>query len=157
MALRFSIPWFLAPQPMPSLGGGRRRYRPVITMRVVGPRAQETIQVIVDSAADDIVVATRVAHHVGVDLSSAVIRTSQGVGYSQPTPLYFAPVILELNDGKESCRWRAVVGFTPVPPRFAMFGVAGGLEYYRATFDIADRELLLDPKPSLPRTDDLMP
>jgi hypothetical protein len=76
MALEYTIPWFLAPTPMPSLDGGRRRYRPVITMRVVGPRGQETIQVTVDSASDDIVLSVRQAQRLGIDLSQAPVRTS---------------------------------------------------------------------------------
>src|SRR5437870_716797 len=100
MTLRFDVPWFLAPRPMPSLGGGRRRYRPVIWLTVVGPRAQQLTQVVVDTAADDIVLPARLAQQLGVDLSAAIPRTSLGVGLAQPTPLLFAPVILLLDDGQ---------------------------------------------------------
>jgi hypothetical protein len=43
----------------------------------------------------------------------------------------------------------------PVPSLgsgFLRFGIAGGLEHFRTTFDVVDREILLLPKPSLPAT-----
>jgi hypothetical protein len=43
-----------------------------------------------------------------------------------------------------------VTAFTPTPMRFALFGIAGGLEHFRTTLDVQSREIILLPKPSLP-------
>ncbi|MCI0459106.1 MAG: retroviral-like aspartic protease family protein [Gemmataceae bacterium] len=114
-------------------------------------------QALVDTGADDIVFPEIVAARTGIDLSAALPSSSRGAGANQPTPVLFAPVILLLDDGKEKFRWRAVVGFAPLRSKYGLFGIAGGLEYFRMTLDIADRELLLEAKPSLPVTQDAVP
>lgn len=157
MVLRFQVPWFLAPQPMPSLAGGQTRYRPVIPLTVDGPWVRQVIYVLVDSGADDIVLPLALASQIGVDLTPAVVRTAQGVGGGPPSTLWFAPLILELNDGRSMCRWHAVVAFTQAPMHYPMFGIAGGLEHFRMTLDIAAREVLLEPGPSLPAVSGAVP
>ncbi len=153
----FTVPWFHAKDPAPSLGGGTKRYKPIIGITVIGPRGPQLRQVLVDSGSDDVVFPENVAARIGVDLSVAVPGSSRVVGGGQPLPVLFAPVILLLDDGKEACRWRAVVGFAPLQTKYGLFGVAGGLEYFRMTLDVADKELLLVAKPSLPVTQDAVP
>jgi hypothetical protein len=126
-------------------------------MTVIGPAGQETRWVLVDSASDDVVFPVDLAIRIGVDLSAAPQRSAQGLGGAQPVSLLFAPVILLLSDQTETSRWRAVVGFTRTPLRFALLGIAGGLEHFRTTLDVGDREILLNAKPSLPVTQDPAP
>ncbi len=143
--------------PIPSLGGGTIRHKPVIPVTVIGPGGQEAPFALLDTGSDDIVFPAWLAGRIGVDLSGAAQRQAQGVGTVQPVALLYAPVILLLSDQIETCRWRAVVGFTHTPLRFPLLGIAGGLEHFRTTVDVADREILLFPKPSLPVTQDAVP
>jgi hypothetical protein len=155
--LLFTIPWFYAKTPAPALGGGKKRYKPIIGITVIGPRGGHFGQILVDSGSDDVVFPEQLAARLGVDLSTALPGASHGVGAGPPLPVLFAPVILLLDDGKESCRWRAIVGFAPLKSKYGLFGIAGGLEYFRTTLDIEDRELLMMAKPSLPVTQDAVP
>src|SRR5262249_14146196 len=136
---------------------GTKRYKPIIGVTVIGPRGQQLFQVLVDTGADDVIFPEAVAARVGVDLSIALPGSSQAVATSQPIPVLFAPVILRLDDGKETCRWRAVVGFAPLRSKYGLFGIAGGLQYFRTTLDVDAREFLLVPKLSLPVTQDPVP
>jgi hypothetical protein len=122
--LKFTLRAYRSPSPIPSLGGGTIRYKPVIPMTVIGPRSQETPFVLVDPGSDDIVFPAALAQRIGVDLSQAPHRQSQGVGTPQPVPVLYAPVILLLSDAVQTVRWRATVGFVSVVLRFSLFGIA---------------------------------
>jgi hypothetical protein len=112
--------------------------------------------ILVDTGADDVVFPQHLAAKIGVDLSVAQPGSSLVVG-GNALPVLFAPVILLMDNGKERFRWRAVVGFAPLTTQYGLFGIAGGLQYFRMTLDIEDRELHLTPKPSLPVTQDAVP
>jgi hypothetical protein len=157
MAVIFPIPTFPSPTPIASLGGARRRAKPLIGIHVVGPGGDTSDQVLVDPGADDVVFPLPLAATLGVNLSSAPQRQAGGVGAPASAPLLYATVILELRTAAKACRWRAVVAFTPAWMRFSLFGIAGGLQYFRTTFDFEALELTLDPKPSLPTTTDPLP
>jgi hypothetical protein len=129
----------------------------VIPITILGPQGQDTRDILVDTGSDDIVFPATVAVQIGIDLSKLSQRHAHGVGSQQPVGLLYAPVILELMDQTEVCRWRAVVGFTHATLRFPLFGIAGGLEHYRTTLDVPDRELIMIAKPSLPVTQDPIP
>lgn len=134
----------------PSLGGRMVRYKPVIALTVIGPSGQHSLEALVDSGADDVVLPAHAASAIGVSLSTAPSSHAQGLGGMQPVGLWYAPVILLLSDGAQTCRWRAVTAFTTTPMRFALFGIAGGLEHFRTTLDVQTREIILLPKASLP-------
>jgi hypothetical protein len=157
MALVFTLPWFKVKTPAPSLGGRTRRYKPIVPILVNGPRAQLLEQAVVDTGADDVVFPIAVASSIGIDLSVATPAYCKGIGSPQSVLVLFAPVILTLNDGKEQCRWYAVVGFTQVPLQFGLFGIAGGLEHFRTTLDVVDQQIIIEPKPTLPATQALAP
>jgi hypothetical protein len=155
--LRFSFPGFKTKSFPPSLGGRSIRYKPLVPITVIGALGQEARQILVDPGSDDVVFPLALASRIGVDLTHALPGQSRGVGSTQPISLLFAPVILLLDDGTERSRWRAVVGFTAAPLRFALLGIAGGIEYFRTTFDVDNQEILMVPQPSIPLTQDLIP
>ncbi|MCI0459108.1 MAG: hypothetical protein L0Z62_19295 [Gemmataceae bacterium] len=144
-------------KPVPSLGGARHRDKPVIPLEVIGPAGRAAPGAIVDSAADDVVFPFALAAQLGIDLSQAPPLHAPGVGSTQPSDLLYASVILELSDGKDSARWRAVVAFTKAHLRLPLFGVAGGIEHFRTILDVPKREVILDPHPTLPSTQDPVP
>jgi hypothetical protein len=45
-------------------------------------------------------------------------------------PLRFAEVELVLSDDTSTCRWRAVVAFSPVPFPYPILGNAGCLQFF---------------------------
>jgi hypothetical protein len=142
---------------VPSLGGATVRYKPVIPLTVIGPTGQVTRSALVDSGADDVVLPTDIAAHIGVDLSAALPGQAHSVAGPHPVGVFYAPVILLLSDQRETCRWRAVVAFTQAPLRLLLFGIAGGLEHFRTTLDVVDRDIILVAKPTLPATQDPVP
>jgi Aspartyl protease len=153
----FPIPGFQSKVPVPALLGQTVRYKPVIPITVTGPKNQEARQILVDTGADDIVFPEALAARLGVDLSSAIPGSGHGIGAAQPVPVLFAPVILQLSDQQETYRWRALVGFTKASLRFAILGIAGGLEHFLTTFDFASHEMLLIALNTLPTTQDAAP
>jgi len=154
--LKFSLRAYHSPSPIPSLAGSTIRYKPVIPMTIIGSRSQETQFVLIDPGSDDIVFPAALAQRIGVELLHAPKRYSQGVGAVHAVPVLYAPVILVVADSSETVRWRATVGFVSVPLRFALFGIAGGLQFFRMILD-GVRELELIPDPSLPATQDAVP
>jgi predicted aspartyl protease len=153
----FTVPGFASRTPVVSLGGRRVRYKAIIPIRVAGPVTEEICQILVDTGADDVVFPVDLASRLGVNLSSAPQRQAGGVGHRQAVSIAFAPVILQLEEGSEVFRWRAMVGFTAAPLRLPLLGIAGALEHFRTTLDVQARELLLIAHPSLPVTSDPVP
>ncbi len=154
--MKFLFRAYRSPSPIPSLAGGTIRYKPVIPMTIIGPRSQETPFVLVDPGSDDIVFPIALAHRLGVDLVQAPQRHSRGVGATQAVPVLYATVILVISDSVHTVRWRGMVGFVSVPLRFPLFGIAGGLQFFRTILD-GVRELELVPDASLPVTQDAVP
>jgi hypothetical protein len=65
--------------------------------------------------------------------------------------LRYAPVQLELSDGRQNCRWNATVAFAKIPMRIAVFGIAGGLEYFITRIDFAQMDIEMIPQSGLPK------
>ena len=155
--MKFTLRTYRSSTPIPSLRGSTARSKPIIPMTVIGARAQETCFVLVDTGSDDVVFPVALAQRIGVDLSRAPQRHSQGVGSVQPVPILYAPVILALSDHQQTIRWRATVGFTSVPLQFSLLGVASGLEFFQTILDVPQRKIELLPNSTLPVTQDLIP
>ena len=153
----FKLRRYIVPNPVPSLRGARVREKPVVPLKVIGPTGAHIPHGLVDTGADDVVFGFNIAALIGIDLSQAPQLQAQGVGATQPSALLYVPVILELSDGNETCRWRATVAFTPASMRLPLLGIAGGLEYFRTTLVYARREVILEPEPNLPTTQDAVP
>jgi hypothetical protein len=111
----------------------------------------------VDTAADDVVFPMRFTTLLGANLDRSTQRHAASVGSRQLVGLMYAPMVMEVRDSLQVCRWRAVVAFTAGKMLFPLFGIAGGLQYFRTTFDVDGDEIILDPKPSLPATQATVP
>jgi hypothetical protein len=72
-------------------------------------------------------------------------------------PLRFANVEIEMTASAARCRWSAIVGFSSAPLRYPLFGMAGGLEYFDATFRGEDEMLELSPNGRFPGSTTLAP
>jgi len=134
MALIFPYRRVQLMRPGATVAGAMERYRPLVDLSVTGTLRTVARQVVIDPGADEIVLPERDAVHAGIDLSNAVVGTSQGVG-SLPLSVRYATVFLRLSDGFEFRTWTAVVGFSPALRDRGLFGIAQGLQYFTATFD----------------------
>jgi hypothetical protein len=156
--LIFPIQQLRSRTPIISLGGSWYRQKPIIPIEVIGPTGQFGTQISVDSGADDVVFPIRLAPSLGVDLSGGPQRHAGGIGAPSPVGLLYAPVILELSDQIETCRWRATVAFAQTRHmRLPLFGIAGGLEHFLTTLNFYASEIIMVPQPTLPVTQDARP
>ncbi len=136
--------------PLPSRGGSRVRYRPVIPIRITGPSQFVLHDCLLDTGADDVVFPTTFAPIIGIDLSQAPQRMI-GLAGRGAVVCRYASVKLWLSDGAgETYDWNATVGFVPVPFRNALLGHAGFLQFFNAEFRGQDREVILTTNPSFP-------
>jgi hypothetical protein len=140
----------MASVPQPSLGGSRIRHRPIIFVRITGPKQDAVRDCVLDTGADDTVFPASVATNLGIDLAHAqpgvVNLAGRGAMHCK-----YAPVKLLITDVvRETYEWTAIVGFAPVAFRYALLGHAGFLQYFNAEFRGHDREVILTTNPSFP-------
>jgi hypothetical protein len=123
-----------------TLRGRFDRPQPLLTAAVIGPSTGVTVPQLglLDTGSDDTVFPERLAAQIGVDLTNAPTGGASGVG-SGKALLRYAEVVLRLSDGREHRQWTARVGFTSAPLRRPLFGFAGFLQFFSATFH-GDRE-----------------
>jgi hypothetical protein len=145
-------------RPNPALGGKLFHYRPVMSVRVTGPRGDQARDGILDSGADATVFHESAAARVGIDLTGAVEQDIELVGRPAPVRCRYASARLQITDGlRETYEWTAVVGFTASPLRYSLLGHGGFLEFFDVEFRGADREVVLIPNRSFPGTQVPMP
>jgi hypothetical protein len=96
--------------PVPSLGGGHTRPRPVIAARVTGSAGTHLLDGLLDTGSDDTVLEEWVAAIIGVDLTNAITRDVGLVGRAKPVRVKYATVRLRVTDGSaEVYEWPSVV------------------------------------------------
>jgi hypothetical protein len=135
--------------PIPSLGGGAIRYRPIISTRVSGSLGSRLYDACVDCASDDTIFPASLARTLGIDLTGAAQGEAQPVG-GMVVRYSYATVALRLTDGLETCEWSAIVGFVNLPLRWALLGHAGFLDYFDTELRGARRDLVITPNSSFP-------
>lgn len=139
-------------QPIPSLGGVRVRYRPVMAIRITASAVSRLFDGLIDSGADDTVFADSAAITLGIDLQGAEERSVHLVGRPRPIRVRYAPVQLLITDGsQETYEWSAVVGFVSGRLHYNLLGQAGFLQFFDCTLrGEPDYETLITPKSSFP-------
>jgi hypothetical protein len=98
-----------------------------------------------DTAADDTVFPLWVSVMIGLDLSRAPEQDIRLVGRAQTARARVSQVELRITDGREACRWSAVVAFVPLPMRRALLGQNGFLQFFDSLFRGADLQAILEP------------
>jgi hypothetical protein len=142
---------FTASAPLPSLGGGVVRGRPIMPARVYGPTGDTLIDGFLDTGADDVILPAWVAPMVGIDLLPIPEHPIHLAGRPHPVRCRFASVTLRITDGfQEMYEWPGVVGFAPVPMKRGLFGHAGFLQFFDANFRGAARETILTTNGAFP-------
>lgn len=133
--------------PIPSLGGARLRFRPLIAVRLFGPNGSRLFDGCLDCASDDTIFPRFLARSLGIDLSGAPQGEARPVG-GIAIPYLLTQLPLRVTDGKEQCDWLATVGFADLPLRWALLGHAGFLNYFDTQLLGARREAILNPNSS---------
>jgi hypothetical protein len=123
--------------------------RPIIPVRVVGPRGHEDLMARLDTGADDTILPGSYVDRLGIVLEGTPVEIA-GVG----GPAFFrhGRAVLELRKGRRVVRWAALVGFWLDDNRAAVLGLAGFLEYFSANFNGEHEHIKLDPNRNLPAT-----
>jgi hypothetical protein len=144
--------------PPPSLPAlATYRWRPMLSLRLIGPggRSRFFPRVVVDTGSADVIFPWTMATLLGAPLLPASMYQLRwrGTGY----PMRFASMTMEISSRTASCRWSAVVAFSSAPIPFPLFGVAGGLEFFDATFRGEDHLVELTPNRSFPGSTQIQP
>jgi hypothetical protein len=148
----------LAPRPILSLGGSLFHYRPVIPVRLTGPRGGWATDGLLDTGSDATIFEEHLAGSVGVDLTGVEERQVALVGRPAPVRCRYASVQLQITDGlRETYEWTAIMGFASTRLRYNLLGQGGCLQFFDVELRGADREVILIPNRSFPGTQVPMP
>jgi hypothetical protein len=120
------------------------RYRPIVPIHILAPQMLPPLDACIDSAADDTVFPPHWATRLNIDLGAAPQGKVRAAG-GMVVQVNFASVTLLLSDGRETCEWDAVVGFSATPLRWALLGHAGFLEFFDVQLLGARREAVIVP------------
>jgi hypothetical protein len=147
------LPYLAVPakRPVPSLGGGLIRHRPILAVRLTGPADTKLRDGLLDTGSDDTVFTESLALLLGIDLQAAEERLVALAGRPGPVRCRYARVLLRISDGlQETYEWSAIVGFVAAPLHYNLLGQAGFLQFFDANFRGEDREVILVPRSSFP-------
>lgn len=128
----------------------RRQPRPIVPLYASGPNARlMAVRAIVDTGADEVLLPDHMLPRLGFLPGTGITRGTTGVGGR--SQVVYHPVRLEIRAApNDRVAWHATVGFTALPHNVALFGVAGGLEFFHATLNVIDSQLGLYPHPTIP-------
>jgi hypothetical protein len=130
----------LRDSPPPGGSEGAVSTIPMIQARVIGLTGSETVYGVLDTGAEDTLIPDRLIGRIGVHLKPGDVgdfRTADGRLFEAA----YGTVDLEIERGRKLYRWRARVAFVRRPT--ALFGFAGFLEHFAATFDGPARHVTL--------------
>lgn len=137
-------------QPRPTrqavypLAGSHTRYYPLVPVFLSGPNGGWTRDCLLDSGSDDTIFPETAAVALGIDLSGAPATSARQAG-GAVIQYFYASATLRISDGKESCAWAAILGFTNYPLRWPLLGQTGFLQFFDGTLFGARRDLILTP------------
>lgn len=122
-------------------------FRPMISVRIIGPSGNVDVFGRVDTGADDTLIPDHFAAAIGVNqLSNPVLINGVGGGAAAR----FGSVDLEISDGQNSYRWSAWIGFVSPPHPPPLYGLRGFLRFFRAGFNGRRHYLDLTPLGNAP-------
>ena len=110
--------------------------RPEVVVTIHGPHSSMTVSGVADTGSDTTVLPCSIGRQLGLKLVAA---KRGGVGFGGNSfDFYTAEAELEIEADGESICWKTVVNFAEFSSESTetvIFGQAGFLEYFRATFD----------------------
>jgi len=124
--------------------------RPVLTIRIAGPKSEARWDALVDTGADETLLPKSLAGLLGLELDQKV--TSQAVGISgAPLTIHYGQAEFQIAAENEHVTWRSMVGFVDFgqDDEMIILGHGGCLDYFTAIFDGDKAELELIPNAEL--------
>lgn len=131
-------------QPVYPLGGSNIRHYPLVPVILIGLNGGWVRDCLLDSDADDTLFPEAAAVALGIDLTGAPTGNATQVG-GAAVQYSYAPATLRVSDGKESCEWPAIIGFTKCPLRWPLLGQTGFLRFFDLMLFGASQEIVLTP------------
>lgn len=126
--------------------------RPVITMRVKGPKADARWDALLDTGADETLFPVSLADILGIELDRR--HTSEAVGVSgDRLRIHYGNVEIQIELDQQTVTWQTPVGFVDfgsAVDEVIILGHGGCLDYFTATFDGEQAEFELVPNSLLP-------
>jgi hypothetical protein len=150
--MRFPYREYLA--TIPGTHDYRLIVRPVITIRIVGPRSDARWDALVDTGADETLFPFSLAALLGVEFDPHQTGIAAGISGDQ-LAIRYGDVEFRIETGAEIVHWKTTVGFVDFgssSEEMIILGHAGCLEYFTATFVGESAELELVPNAILPTT-----
>jgi hypothetical protein len=126
--------------------------RPIITIRVVGPKSDARWDALVDSGADETLFPMSLAEALGVELDQQLTSEVAGISGDR-LKIHYGDVELRIESGQGFVAWKTTVGFVDfgsASDEVIILGHGGCLDYFTATFDGEKAELELVPNSLLP-------
>lgn len=141
---------------LPSLRGYGYRARPTVPIGIRMPdRTFSYFDFLADTGSDDVILPLNFAKSLGIELAGAK-EHFHGLADSTRMAVRYADVEFRLATSPyHYVQWQATVGFATTPR--PIFGWAGGLEFFSASFDWILARMTLIPLPTLPLTASAFP
>lgn len=128
-------------EPSPAAPGKTSLYRPVVRVRMIGPKASRKIWALLDTGADESYITDSLAKKLGVTPISddrAIINSASGEMFA-----WYGILTLEITDGDERHVLSMTVGVVPQDWSEMILGHLGFFEHFDATFSDMDRNVIL--------------
>jgi predicted aspartyl protease len=120
--------------------------RPVITVRIAGPKSEARWDALVDTGADETLLPLSLAELLGVELDREATSLAAGISGDKLT-IHYGDVKLQIAVGNKEITWRSTVGFVEFgssDEEVIVLGHLGCLDFFTATFngELAELEML---------------
>lgn len=126
--------------------------RPVITIRIIGPKSDARWDALVDTGADETLFPLSLAEVLGVELDQELISEAAGISGDR-LKIQYGDVVLRIETEQEDIEWKTTVGFVDfgsASDEVIILGHGGCLDFFTAIFDGENAELELTPNSLLP-------
>lgn len=126
--------------------------RPVITIRIIGPKSEARWDALVDSGADETLFPLSLAEVLGIALDQEFISEAAGISGDR-LKIQYGDVVLRIETEQDDIEWKTTVGFVDfgsASDEVIILGHGGCLDFFTATFDGEKAELELKPNALLP-------
>lgn len=127
--------------------------RPVITIRISGPKAEARSDALVNTGADETLLPLALAAALGVELDQNATSLAAGISGGNLT-IHYGEVEFEIATDDETVSWKSTVGFADFgssDDEVIILGHDGCLDFFTATFDGELAELEITPNSLLPK------
>jgi hypothetical protein len=138
--MKFDYPEYVV-RPAPAAPAKTSIFRPVIPVRMSGPKASRTIWALLDTGADECYITESVALKLGItSVSDDLGRIDSASG---DMTAWYGSLTLEVTDGDERHVLKVTVGVVEQDWSEMILGHLGFFEHFDATFSHTDRIVTL--------------